>query len=82
MDALTNTADAAEKRAEAPTANPSFPTKPLTGSRGSTTEARARDAGAGTGLLAADPLDRFIDRPARHAVAARAWSRETIDGSS
>jgi hypothetical protein len=47
-----------------------------TGGRVSTTCGSGRDAGAGTGHFAADPLDRSVDRPARHAVAARAWSLE------
>jgi hypothetical protein len=51
-----------------------------TGSRVSTTGGSGRDAGAGTGPFAADPLDRSADRPARQAVAARAWSSEAIDG--
>jgi hypothetical protein len=50
-----------------------------TGSHVSTTGGSGRDAGAGTGHFAADPLDRSVDRPVRHAVAARAWSSEAID---
>jgi hypothetical protein len=53
-------------------------TTDATGSRVSTTGGNGRDVGAGTGLVAADPLDRSVDRPARPAVAARAWSSKTI----
>ena len=34
----------------------------------------------GTGLLTAYSMDRPVDRPARLAVAAQAWSLVAIDG--
>jgi hypothetical protein len=57
-------------------------TTDATGSRVSTRGGNGRDVGAGTGVLAADPLDRSVDRPARPAIAARAWSSETTDMES
>lgn len=33
----------------------------------------------GTGLLTAESMDRSVDRPARLAAAARAWSFGAID---
>lgn len=81
MDAFATRTDAREYRAGAGAlkSNPSIPEKLPTGSRVSTTGASARDAGAGTGHLTAEPLDRSVDRPARHAVAARARLSEAID---
>lgn len=76
MDALLTTTEPPKHRADAPTSSASRSNKALVGSRVSTTGVSARDAGAGTGLLTADPPDRFVDRPARQAAAARVWSSE------
>ena len=77
MDALlTTTTEPPKHRADAPLSSASTSNTALAGSRVSTTGVSARDAGAGTGLLTADPPDRFDDRPARHAAVAPVWSSE------